>query len=116
MTDDFEELLDRPVTAAFTDEETRLLRAGILQDPKAEQLAANLIRVADLAEPGWALRPEAAHLFVRLRSRPEDEMTLASLQLDSALDRLVPLSVNYYRQRDEEARRPRQRIAKGVQR
>jgi hypothetical protein len=107
-----EELLDRDITAPFSDAEVDLLRAADLP-----QLPTTLRRLAErLEEPGWEPLPELAFFLVRFKSRPEDPVTPDQLQLDGCLVRLLPRSTAYYRDRAERARRPRQLLSTDVQR
>jgi hypothetical protein len=99
MTADLDELLDRDLTAPFADDEVALLRAA-----GPERLPITLRRLADLFDEGCELKPEFAFTLARFKSRAEDAVSAEQLELDLALVRLLPLSVDHYRQRAEEAR------------
>jgi hypothetical protein len=99
MTADLDELLDRDITAPFSDDEVDLLRAA-----GPEHLPITLRKLADLFDAGSELIPEVAYTMARFKSRPEEPVSADQLDLDLALLRLLPLSLDHYRQRAEEVR------------
>jgi hypothetical protein len=106
-----EALLDRDI-ATLTDPEVDYLR-----EEKPEHLTATVERLSELFDhPGCALKPEVAYFLARLKSRHDDPATPEHLLLDLALIELLPRSLDYYRQRAEEARRPRRVMSVGVRR
>jgi len=84
MTADLDELLDRDITAPFSDDEVDLLRAA-----GPEHLPITLRKLADLFDAGSELIPEVAYTMARFKSRPEEPVSADQLDLDLALLRAV---------------------------
>jgi hypothetical protein len=99
MTADLDELLDRDITEPFADEEVDLLRTA-----GPEHLPIMLRRLVHIFDGGSQPIPELAFTLARFRSRPEEPVSAAQLDLDLALLRLLPLSLDDYRQVAEEVR------------
>jgi hypothetical protein len=96
---DLDELLDRDITEEFTDDEIELLRiAG------PEHLPIMLRRLVHIFDGGWQPIPELAFTLARFRSRPDEPVSADQLDLDLALVRLLPLSLDDYRKAAEEVR------------
>jgi hypothetical protein len=110
MSIDLDELLDRDITEPFTDDEVDLLRTA-----GPERLPITLRCLADLFDEGCELIPEVAYTLARFRSRPEEPVSVEQLDLDLALTRLLPRSLDDYRKAAEEVRALERLFAAGVQ-
>jgi hypothetical protein len=100
MTAHLDELLERDLAEPFSDDEVDLLRAA-----GPERLPITLRKLADLFDHvGCQPIPEFAYTLARFKSRPEEPVSADQLDLDLALLRLLPLSLDHYRQAAEEVR------------